>query len=156
VGVDRVKTHGALPSAYVKSIEPAIDGFGGMMQMCSAENYRGKRLRFRAWMKTADANDGGAHLWFRVDGAERNAILQFDNMDSRPVKGTADWQEYSIVLDIPANAIALAYGFFISGTGQAWVSDARLEEVGLEVPSTNMNSNRTQGLPKSPVNLTFE
>jgi hypothetical protein len=98
--------------------------------------------------------EGGAHLWFRVDGPERDAMLQFDNMDNRPVKGTTDWQEYSLVLDVPANASALAYGFFIGGTGQAWVSTARIEEVGLEVPTTDLLQKKP-GLPKSPVNLSF-
>ena len=156
VGVDRAQAHGGLPSAYVKSIEPAVDGFGGMMQMCSADNYHGKRLRFSAWMKTGNANDGGAHLWFRVDGQERNQTLQFDNMDNRPVKGTTDWQQYSIVLDVSPNAAALAYGFFISGTGQAWVSGVRVEEVGQDVPTTDLASAGSRSLPKNPVNLSFD
>lgn len=152
-GVDRSQTHQGTPSAYVKSIQPSIEGFGGMMQMCSAENFVGKRLRLSAWMKTENANDGGARLWFRVDGKENNAILQFDNMDSRPVKGTTEWQQYSVVLDVPANASALAYGFFVQGTGQAWVSGVKIEEVGSDVPSTNM---KTRGLPGAPVNLGFD
>ena len=152
VGVDRIQTHGGLPSAYVKSIEPSISGFGGMMQMCSADEYRGKRLRFSAWMRTEQANDGGAHLWFRIDGEERRQMLRFDNMDNRPVKGTTDWQQYSIVLDVPPNAAALAYGFFIAGTGQAWISDVKVEEVGQDTPTTNI----TPSLPKKPVNLSFD
>ena len=154
-GVDRNNTHDGLPSAYVKSVEPVIQGFGGMMQMCAAENFLGKRLRYSAWMKTENTNDGGAHLWFRVDGKETNAMLQFDNMDSRPVKGTTDWQQYAIVLDVPANAAALAYGFFVQGTGQAWVSDVKIEEVGVDVPSTNMTRTKPSILPNSPVNLGF-
>ncbi len=156
VGVDRAQARGGLPSAYVKSIEPAIDGFGGMMQMCSADNYRGKRLRFSAWMKTENAKDGGTHLWFRVDGQERGEILQFDNMDNRPVTGTTDWHQYSITLDVPPNAKALAYGFFVSGTGQAWVSNVKIEAVGSDVPTTDMTSDRSRGLPKDPENLSFD
>lgn len=158
-GVDRSQVHAGLPSAYVKSIQPAIEGFGGMMQMCSAEKFVGKRLRFSAWMKTENANDGGAHLWFRVDGKERkerNAMLQFDNMDDRPVTGTTEWQQYSVVLDVPADAAALAYGFFVQGTGQAWVSGVKIEEVGSDVPSTNMTGNKGRGLPDAPVNLGFD
>jgi beta-lactamase regulating signal transducer with metallopeptidase domain len=154
-GVDRGQTHEGLPSAYVKSIQPAIEGFGGMMQMCSADNFLGKRLRFSAWMKTENANDGGAHLWFRVDGKEKNEMLQFDNMDNRPAKGTTEWQQYSIVLDVPANALALAYGFFVQGTGQAWVSGVKIEEVGSDVPSTNLTGNKARSLPEAPVNLGF-
>jgi beta-lactamase regulating signal transducer with metallopeptidase domain len=156
VGVDRTQTHNGSPSAYVKSMQPSIDGFGGMMQMCSADDYRGKRLRFSAWMKTQDANDKGAHLWFRVDGAERGQMLQFDNMDNRPVMGTTDWREYAIVLDVPSSAKALAYGFFIHGTGQAWVSGIKLEEVGPDVPTTDVTSGTGRELPRIPVNLGFE
>ena len=148
--------HNGLPSAYVKSIESSIDGFGGMMQMCSAESFAGKRLRFSAWMKTEAAKDGGAHLWFRVDGKERDEMLQFDNMGNRPVTGTTDWQLYSLVLDVPSSAGALAYGFFVSGTGQAWVNGAKIEEVGLDQPVTNIAVSSGRNLPKAPVNLTFE
>ena len=155
-GVDRGQMHNGLPSAYVKSIESSIDGFGGMMQMCSAENFTGKRLRFSAWMKTEGAKDGGAHLWFRVDGKERDEMLQFDNMGNRPVMGTTDWELYSLVLDVPSNSGALAYGFFVSGTGQAWVNGAKIEEVGLDQPVTNSAVASGHNLPKAPVNLTFE
>ncbi|MGA2018521.1 MAG: hypothetical protein ABSH26_16375 [Opitutaceae bacterium] len=152
VGVDKEKTHDGLPSAYAKSIEPSIEGFGGMMQMCDAHGFLGKRLRFSAWVKTEDANDGGVHLWFRIDAKEGGAMLGFDNMDSRPVKGTTDWKNYSIVLDVPSNAGALAFGFFIDGTGRTWVSGVKLEEVGLDVPCTGAPEKKW---PAAPVNLNF-
>ncbi len=154
-GVDHIQTHAGQPSAYVKSNQSAIEGFGGMMQMCSAENFLGKRLRFSAWMKTENVGEGGAHLWLRVDGKERNEMLQFDNMNNRAVKGTTDWQQYSVVLDVPANSAALAYGFFVHGLGQAWISGVKIEEVGLDVPSTNAPAGGRK-LPSSPVNLGFE
>lgn len=155
-GVDRKETYNGLPSAYIKSIVPSVDGFGGMMQICSADNYLGKRLRFSAFMKTKDAIDGGAHLWFRIDNKGRgNEVLEFDNMDGRAVKGTADWREYSIVLDVPQSAGQLAYGFFVSGTGQAWVNHVNIEEVGSDVPVTTISSHTGRSLPKTPVNLTF-
>ncbi len=152
VGVDKERTHDGLPSAYAKSIEPSIEGFGGMMQMCDARSFLGKRLRLSAWMKTENANDGGAHLWFRIDAKESGAMLGFDNMDARPVKGATDWRNYSIVLDVPANAGALAFGFFIDGTGQAWVSGVKLDEVGRDVPTTGAPE---KTWPIAPVNLNF-
>jgi len=152
VGVDRENRHDGLPSAYAKSIEPSIEGFGGMMQMCDARSFLGKRLRFSAWMKTEETNDGGAHLWFRIDAKEGGAMLGFDNMDTRPVKGTTDWKNYSIVLDVPANAGALAFGFFIEGTGRAWVNGVKLEAVGSNVPTTNAPEKKW---PAAPVNLSF-
>jgi beta-lactamase regulating signal transducer with metallopeptidase domain len=156
VGVDREQMHDGQPGAYVKSIVPSIAGFGGMMQMCKAEKFIGKRLRYSGWMKTADTNSGGAHLWFRVDGKGNGVMLQFDNMDGRQVTGTTDWQHYSIVLDVPADSTALAFGFFINGTGQAWVSGLKMEEVGLGVPSTNIAGKKDRILPDAPVNLGFQ
>jgi hypothetical protein len=156
VGVDTNQSLGGMPSAYVKSLEPSVDGFGGMMQMSSAEDYAGKRIRMTGWAKTADANDGGGHLWLRVDGQQPGQSLQFDNMDNRPLKGNTDWQQYSIVLDVPKESAALAYGFFVSGTGQMWVNNTKIEEVGPDVPSTNMLRPRTtRALPKTPNNLNF-
>jgi beta-lactamase regulating signal transducer with metallopeptidase domain len=158
VGVDRAQMHDGLPSAYVKSIKPEITGFGGMMQMCSAEKFLGKKLRYSAWMKTEGAKDGGAHLWFRVDGLETDAVLQFDNMAHRAAMGTTDWQRYSLVLEVPDNAGALAFGFFVGGTGQAWVSGAKIEEAGPDEPVTNipLSTGKARILPKAPVNLSFE
>jgi hypothetical protein len=150
VGVDSNEQFGGMPSAYVKSVSDAKGSFGGMMQTISAENYAGKRVRLSGWMKTQDANDGGGHLWLRIDGQERGQMLGFDNMDNRPVKGTADWQEASIVLDVPQGARALAYGFFVSGAGKMWVSGQTIQPVGADIATTDMP------VPKAPINLGFD
>ena len=154
VGVDTIQTWGGMPSAYVESLSPTVEGgFGGMMQTTSAENFEGKRVRLSGWIKTADANEGGGSLWMRIDG-ERGQPLAIDNMTNRAVKGTADWQEASVVLDVPKGATALAYGFFVAGGGKMWVNGQRIEVVGPEVPSTNMVKKPV--LPTAPTNLGFD
>jgi hypothetical protein len=155
VGVDQNQTWGGMASAYVNSNGAAPHEFGGMMQTISAENFLGQRLRLSGWVKTEDANDGGGHLWLRIDGRQVGASLQFDNMDNRAVKGTSDWQECAIVLDVPSEASALAYGFFLKGGGKMWVNGTKIEPVGPEVSSTNMITAR-KNLPKTPVNLGFD
>ena len=84
-------------------------------QSTSAAEYAGKRIRYTAWVRTEDANEGGGHLWFRIDGQQSGQTLGFDNMDKRPLKGTTSWQQQSIVLDVPPEARALAFGFFVGG-----------------------------------------
>lgn len=159
VGVDAHQTWGGMPSAYVESLTRSVPGgFGGMMQTTSAESYVGKRVRLSGWIKSEDAAEG-AQLWLRVDGQERGQVLQFDNMDNRAVKGTSDWQEASIVLDVPQGASALAYGFFVKGGGKMWVNGQRLEDVASDVPSTNMTrkpSGPPPVLPTAPRNLGFD
>jgi RNA polymerase sigma factor (sigma-70 family) len=156
VGVDQNESWGGLPSAYVQNIDASSDGFGGMMQATSADEFLGRRVRLSGWVKTEDANDGGGHLWLRVDGQQRGVSLQFDNMDNRPIKGTTEWQQYSVVLDVPPDSTALAYGFFVQGRGKMWVNGTKMEPVGAEVPSTNMIKDRTASLPKTPRNLNFD
>lgn len=154
VGVDSLQTWGGMPSAYVESLSSKVEGgFGGMMQTTSAENFEGKRVRLSGWIKTEDANEGGGSLWMRIDG-ERGLPLAIDNMTNRAVKGTTDWQEASVVLDVPKGASALNYGFFVAGGGKMWVNGQRIEEVGTEVPSTNMATK--PALPKAPTNLGFD
>ena len=124
------------------------------MQTASPADYKGKKVQLSAWMRTEDANDGGAHLWLRVDGQQSGTPLQFDNMTGRAPTGTTDWQLYSVVLDVPSDAKRLAYGVFVSGRGTMWVSGTKLEAVGPEVASTNLLG---KPAPESgqPTNLSF-
>jgi len=154
VGTDNLNPWGGMPSAYAASIDKAGGEFGGLMQVTSAEAYRNQRVKLTGWIKTEDANDGGGHLWLRIDGQEGGRSLQFDNMDGRAPKGTTDWQEYSVVLDVPPNASTLNYGFFIEGQGKIWVNGVTLNPAGSEVPSTDMLVKKP-ALPEAPVNLGF-
>jgi hypothetical protein len=153
VGVDATELWGGMPSAYVKSSSADASGeFGGMMQTTAADLYRGQRVRMSGWVKTKDATSG--QLWLRIDGQGQGNVLGFDNMNNRAPKGTTDWQEYSIVLDVPKEASSLNYGMFLGGTGQMWTNAVRIEPVGADVPTTDMTKQQRQ-LPQQPVNLGF-
>ncbi len=153
VGVDTLTTWGGMPSAYAASIDKVGNEFGGMMQTTSAEAYKGQRVKLAGWIKTQDATGGGGHLWLRVDGQQRPS-LQFDNMDGRAPKGTTDWQEYSVVLDVPPESSTLNYGFFVAGSGKMWVNGFTITPVGNDVPSTDLKS-KLPPTPQAPVNLGF-
>ena len=96
----------------------------------------------------------------RVDGPGSGSgqSLQFDNMKGREVVGTTGWTQHSVVLDVPAEALAIAMGFFVSGTGHAWFNNASFEVVGTDVPSTNIKTNVAEAArkrPRAPQNLDF-
>ena len=149
VGVDRRITHGGWASARIQSL-PAATGFGSLMQVASAERYRGKRIRFSAWVR-AEAVARNAGLWLRVDGQDRDPkhSLAFDAMADRPIAGTRDWRRYEIVLDVPAQAASLAFGAHLSASGTIWVDDVKLEIVDASVPVTDASAS-------PPRNLDFE
>jgi RNA polymerase sigma factor (sigma-70 family) len=155
VGVDENNAWGGMPSAYVKSIaDGAREGFGGLGQSIAADNYKNKRVRLSGWIKTEEATGGGGQMWLRVDGPGQSGLLEFDNMAGRAPKGTSDWQEYSVVLDVPENAASLNYGFFLAGTGQVWVNAVTIEPVGSDVPTTAKREKRKP--VTTPQNLGFK
>jgi hypothetical protein len=143
---DRREGRAAVTRACVESPQ----GFGTLMQEVLPDDYRGKRVRLAAWVRT-EAVTRWCGLWMRVDGANKR-VLAFDNMESRPIRGTAGWTRHEVVLDVAAEAELVAFGVILDGTGAAWIDEVTFEVVGTDVPTTG------QGFPAAsriPRNLDF-
>jgi hypothetical protein len=136
-------------AAYIKAGEEP-QGFATLMQSFKADAYRGKRLRFSANVRAAGIEQW-AGLWMRVDGSTEQ-MLAFDNMQDRPITGTRDWETHSVVLDVPEQSGRVALGILLAGAGQVWMAEARVESVGLDVPTTDTRA----VLPDHPENLSFD
>lgn len=156
MGIDKDSSQNGKNVATIKSVKKKIKGFGTLMQICSSEKFEGKRVKMTGLMKTENVEEW-AGLWFRVDGGFSS--LAFDNMhdgkSDRSVKGTTDWKEYSIVLDVPENAFQLAFGALLSGKGQIWFDKIKFEIVDKSVPTTGKDAPEKTILAE-PVNLDFE
>ncbi len=121
--------------AFLKSKKDQ-SGFGSIMQVFSASNYLGKRIRLTGYIKSSDvANWAG--MWLRIDG-DKNKMLGFDNMQKRAVKGNTAWKQYSIVLDVPKESQSINYGVLLDGEGSVWVDDFKFEVVNNNVETTQM------------------
>jgi hypothetical protein len=158
---DATEKHHGKASGSLQAKDPSAGGFGTMMQTFLAHDYRGKRVRMTGWVKAKDVEQSAA-LWMRVDGNNKSP-LAFDNMDKRPIKGTAEWKKYEIVLDVPDNGLLIAFGVLLAGEGQIWVDDFKFETVDKTVPATDMKLKPTDDkiespdqFPKWPANLDFE
>lgn len=125
--------------------------FGTLMQSILAEDYRGQSVKISALVRTDDANAGS--IWMRVDGS-RGQVLRFDNMIPRrkdgALKGTNDWTELQVVLDVPEEAESIHYGFLLIGHGRLWGRDFRIEKI-----RDNVRSTSTTSYLKRPANLSF-
>jgi hypothetical protein len=133
-GVDRSVGHGGTSSGHLTARSGAPEGFGTLSQIIRADDFRGKRVRFSAYVKTRGVSAAG--LWMRVDG--NGGILAFDNMGNRVIGGTNDWTLVSVVLDVPKEAAGIALGVLLLSAGEVWIDDASLEVVGTDVRDTNM------------------
>ncbi len=153
VGTDNSTFESGSSSAYIISSNTTGKEFGNLMQAISAKEYLGKRLQLTGWIKTENVT-GRCQMWMRIDGKKQGEMLSFDNMGMRPITGTTDWKQYSIVLDVPENSRLINYGVLIVNTGKVWIDNFQLKEVDKSVRTTNMLKENT--LPTSPVNLDFE
>ncbi|MFD0717605.1 helix-turn-helix transcriptional regulator [Paenibacillus sp. GCM10027626] len=152
MGIDFQTTHHGKASGYLDSKGENVGGFATMMQVFKANEYRGRRLQLSGFLKTLNVEQW-CGLWMRIDGKEQE-ILQFDNMCNRPVTGTAEWNRYNIVLDVPQSSETISFGALIIGKGRVWVDSLRFDTVSESVPTTNMEEEAE--VPDRPVNLNFE
>ena len=75
----------------------------------------GKHIRIKGFIKTDGITNGYAGLWYRVDGKDVNRPLAFDNMASYSVKGTTNWEQYSIDVNVDTTAQNIVFGAILSG-----------------------------------------
>ncbi|MFZ6777738.1 transcriptional regulator [Undibacterium sp. Ji83W] len=146
IGLDRSQTISGKGSKFIRYVNGEDQSWGTLMQMIAADQYLNKRVRFQARVKTKDV-DGWAGLWMRIDTKSKSEY-PFYNSEDKPIKGTTDWQLRSVVLDVPADAKAIAFGVIDDGKGQVWLDDLKLEVVGADVPVDKMKP--TKSLPTKP------
>lgn len=149
--LDQQTFHTGHQSALLKNISDVnSQQFATIMQQFQAEKYRGKRLKLTCYIKTEDVEKCGA--WMRVDD-NNGDVLQFDNMDNRPITGTNEWNHYTIVLDVPEESMSIHFGVLLIGKGKVWMDGFQFVEVSEHVPTTNLSFQ--ESLPKEPQNLDF-
>lgn len=154
--VDTSNPHSGTKCAYVRTTSKAKKGcqWTTLMQQMAPEDYLSKRIQMTCWVKTKDVT-GYVQPWMRVDG-KSDDILSFDNMCNRYLKGTTDWTEYSIVLDVPAESTNIAFGIILGGAGELWLDDVSFKEVGMEVPITDCPCSPHSKTKRRAQNLNFE
>lgn len=141
------------PELYRIGLDPALPGVsliaavpgaqippgqtGVLMQSINASPFRGHRLRFSAELRTEEAGSGS--IWMRIDPAA-GRHLRFDNMlqrgDDAALRGSIDWREVEIVLDVPEAAASIHYGMLLVGEGRLWARNLRIEPVDGDSPVT--------------------
>lgn len=143
---------------YLKSTKSLIyNKFGTMMQSFAPTKYVGKRVKLTAFIKSEDVKSW-AGMWMRIDGDSKFS-LSFDNMYKRAIKGTTDWAQYEIVLDVPEESVNLAFGVLLTGTGKVWMDDFKFQIVDSSTPLTATNKKKEEPKVKKaskPSNLNFD
>lgn len=155
VGIDTQTSMKGEKSSFISSKPNVENGFGTLTQKASAEEYLAQRVKMTIAIKSQGVNERAA-AWFRVDSqtGEEIKTVSMDNMRNRPIEGSTNWTEYSLVLDIPSEASNIVYGVLLKGEGKVWFDDVRFEIVDLATSLTATYFDN-QGKHR-PRNLSFE
>lgn len=109
-------------SAFLRSTKASAQVMATLRQTIKADDYRGKLLRFSGEVKVEQVEQQ-AGLYLRTNKqAER---LRAENV----VQGTHDWTRYEATTPVSEDALFIRFGLVLSGTGQIWLANARLEVI---------------------------
>jgi len=114
--------HGGRWSARIERNPDSPSNFSTITKSIPMD-FSGATVELRGFLRTEDVS-GFVGMWMREDGEAPS--LAFDNMQSRQLKGTTEWKEYSITLPIHPDAKQLFIGVLVAGTGKAWADDLQL------------------------------
>jgi hypothetical protein len=130
-----------------------VDGYIAVTQTISADEYLGKRVRFAARVRT-DKVQGWTGLTMRVVTADQR-VLGFDDMSTRPLRGSQGWRDAAVVLDVDRSAASITFGLRLNdGAGQVWIDGLRFEEVPADDPTLSIQLKPV--LPQRPQNLELQ
>jgi len=111
-------------------------GAAGQFSAVSARvprDFVGDTLEIRGWLKFEGVT-GFTGLWQRQDGPAERPV-EFDNMRSRGLRGTAPWTEYRIRLPLSPQARNVVFGALLVGNGKVWLDDMSIEVDGKPLAS---------------------
>lgn len=114
-------------SGHLYSLIETPKDSGAIGQAVQAKLYINRQIRLSGYLKTSEV-EKSAGLWLRVDDTEGRE-LSFDNMRGRPIVGTTDWQQYSVVIDVPPTSAVINFGVWLDGKGEVWADDFQIEIV---------------------------
>jgi len=128
-------------SATGESGNPSM--LGQLSQIFKAKQYRNKRMRFSAVIKT-DVIDMSAALLMMVEGPLR--LLSYDDMYGRNITCTREWERYKVVLDIPEESDYINFGIRVRGRGEVWISSVTFDETKDDPTADPMYTNEPRNL----------
>lgn len=154
MGIDKKTFRTGTRSAFIESIVGETEGFGTLMQVCPANQYLGRKVRFNGYIKTENVSDCAA-IWLRIVGeavhSEGIEMVEFKNTCDATMTGTNDWEKIEIVLYVPIRSQLLNFGALLAGSGKIWFDDFQIE-----IDSEQGNKSISPHLANNPQNLGFE
>jgi hypothetical protein len=139
--LDRTVAYEGSSSGLLKSKSLESNTSATLMQAARATAFRGKRIKFSAYLRTRDVTQS-AGLWIRAEDAD-GGIVAFRNSQTpwasaSRVRGDSEWTRVQMIVSLPSSSVAMFYGVQLFGPGSVWIDKARFDILGdAELPSAD-------------------
>lgn len=117
---DSIVFHSGKYSLGISSHEP---GSWVFRQQKIIHPERTGKYMLSAWIKT-DSVNGNVRLYIRANNMDGKSI--FTDMRFQNLKGTHDWQKYSVSFYLDETIREIFFGGLLAGTGNVWMDDFAL------------------------------
>lgn len=149
--VDKVGNE--LPFGWIKA-SGETEGDGILKLRLCANAFCGKRVKLVGTCRS-EGVEIYAGLLVRTEKLNGRPLTEDDMLD-RPLVGTNGFKRFELVIDVPAEATAIAIGARLRGKGKIWFKELRIEEVDSSVPTTDQYAYGCVGIwDLEPTNLDF-
>ena len=127
--LDPSNPRGGERSLRITNIGP--EPFGTILQKLDAAPFRGRALRYSAWVRTdgAKGNRYGAGAGLVLHALRGGYPVSHVSMRKDAVGGTTGWARYQLTLKVPDHAEHIEIGLSLFGPGSAWLDDVELAVV---------------------------
>lgn len=85
----------------------------------------GKKIKLTGEIKCQNVI-GYSCFWMRIDGSDPKKPIAFNDMKDKQLKGTVDWTNFEITLEIPKEASKIIFGALLKGSGQTWYKNVKI------------------------------
>lgn len=121
VDIDRDVYYSGKGALRVQSLKGS-DGFGGVM-LWLPSNLKGDSIQLSAKIKREKVTDD-SYVGMMLQIVPN---VFFDNMYSRQIKGTKDWEHFTIKAKLkPDQTEGISIAFFLQGEGTIWIDDVTM------------------------------
>lgn len=105
----------------------SAEGWGQLRRITDATPFRGKRIRFTAWVASNKATL--VRFWLAA-GYRQSRLFNGGNTNNQPWGGSHGWTPVMLEIGpIEPGADHISYGFLLYGGGDVWLYDPKLEPV---------------------------
>lgn len=121
LGSELYTAHAKDDAVFLESHTATSEHYGAVRWVADLRKFQGKRIRLTAELLAENVESAG--FWLRASTKGTQNLIT-DCMQDRLIKGSCDWTQHQLVIDVPVDATVITYGLWMPGVGKCAIRRA--------------------------------